>query len=252
MTTDCLIALGGNVGDVAATIANAVAALNVHPRIEQVGLSGLYATTPVGANASDPFLNAAATLKTSLSPLELLDVLQSLESAAGRKRTVHWGPRPLDLDLILFGEQVVSCERLQVPHPACWYRRFVLDPSAEIAAGMVHPVLGETVGELRERLLERPLLIALAGEDDGLLSRLIAEVAPRCGDVHLIGPAESGAQLAAPAMTVCLDPATHARLATSPPRRRSICLPQSADSPQQALMDVLTSALDVPVRQSPR
>ncbi|QDU37625.1 2-amino-4-hydroxy-6-hydroxymethyldihydropteridine pyrophosphokinase [Maioricimonas rarisocia] len=249
MTTDCLIALGGNRGDVAATIAEAASQLAIHPKIDQVQCSSLYVTAPVGANAADPFHNAAATLATSLSPHELLDVLQSIETAAGRERTIRWGPRPLDLDLILYGDRIVATESLCVPHPACWYRRFVLDPSVEIAAGMVHPVLHASIGELRQRLLERPLQVVLAGERPALISQLIEEMQSQFAEVALLQVDDAATE---PALTICLDAGTHERLRSSRGWQRTIRIPQSLELPQQAVMDVLTSALDEPERQTGR
>ncbi|MFG0336064.1 MAG: 2-amino-4-hydroxy-6-hydroxymethyldihydropteridine diphosphokinase [Maioricimonas sp. JB049] len=252
MRTDCLIALGGNRGDVAATIADAVAQLSSHRQIDLVQCSPLYVTAPVGINAADPFLNAAATLQTSLSPQELLQALQSLETAAGRERTIRWGPRPLDLDLILFGDRTVATESLTVPHPACWYRRFVLDPSVEIAREMVHPVLQVTVGELRQRLLERPLEVVLAGEHPSRVSQLIRGLQPQFGAVSLHGANETATDLTEPALTICFDSGTDERLRASRGWQRIIRIPPSVQDLQQTVTDILTSATDEPERQCNR
>jgi 2-amino-4-hydroxy-6-hydroxymethyldihydropteridine diphosphokinase len=117
----------------------------------------------MGDAAGDDFLNSAAELATELAPRELLQRLQEIENQFGRERTLRWGPRTLDLDLILYGDVVIDEPDLQVPHPACWYRRFVLDPLAELAPEVVHPVKQLTIGKLRARLLDRPLRVCLAG-----------------------------------------------------------------------------------------
>jgi 2-amino-4-hydroxy-6-hydroxymethyldihydropteridine diphosphokinase len=177
MTTS-LISLGGNLGDVAATIESALQRLRQTPGISVVAGSSMHRTPPVGANAGTEFVNAAAVLETTLTAHELLDRLLTIETELGRVRTIHWGPRTLDLDLICFGDTVINDPpRLQVPHPACWYRRFVLDPLTEIAPQFVHPEKGICIAELQRRLLPRPLHVSLIG-DTAELTTLIASVQP--------------------------------------------------------------------------
>ena len=156
--TTCLISLGGNLGDVAATIDRALRRLHQPPEIS-VGLrSSLFRTKPVGADAGAEFVYAAAVLETSLTAHELLDRLLATETELDRVRTIHWGPRTLDLDLLFFGEAIIDDRpRLRVPHPACWYRRFVLDPLVEIAPQFVHPEKNASMAELHRQLLPRPL-----------------------------------------------------------------------------------------------
>lgn len=163
--TRCQIALGGNVGDVPATFAAALRRV-AGPDLRVTAVSRLYETPPMGAHAGGTFLNAAATVLTTLEPLALLDRLLKAEDALGRVRTVRWGPRPLDLDLVLFGDAVIDSPRLRVPHPAYWFRRFVLDPLAEIAPAVVDPETGETVEALRERVAARPQRITVNGPDE--------------------------------------------------------------------------------------
>ncbi|MFN0199281.1 MAG: 2-amino-4-hydroxy-6-hydroxymethyldihydropteridine diphosphokinase [Planctomycetaceae bacterium] len=157
------IALGGNLGDVDSTIAQALQLLNDTPGIALLSSSTMHRTAPVGDNAGTPFGNAVAHLATDLEPLELLNRLQEIETQLGRVRTMRWGPRTLDLDLLLYGDEVIDHPRLQIPQPACWYRRFVLDPWVEIGAYVIHSVKRLTIGELRARLLVRPLSFTLVG-----------------------------------------------------------------------------------------
>ncbi len=155
--------MGGNVGNVEQTFQSALNDLAANPDIEVRQVSSLFHTPPMGGESGAAYLNAAAELAANCPPLELLDHLQSIETRQGRERTKHWGPRTLDLDLLLFGDEVLSHPRLTLPHPGCWYRRFVLDPLTEIAPEVVHPVKLLTIGELRTRLLNRPLKVGLAG-----------------------------------------------------------------------------------------
>lgn len=159
----CHIALGGNLGDVPQTFRRALECLDAFSECGVQAVSGLYRTPPVGTHAGTAFLNAAAQIECGLPPAQLLSRLQALETRLGRTRSRHWGPRTLDLDLLLHGNTTLHTPELTVPHPALWYRRFVLDPLCELAADVVHPVKGVTLGELRERLRAQPLTIALAG-----------------------------------------------------------------------------------------
>ena len=179
----CHISLGGNSGPVAQAFEQALRRLLNTGACCVVAVSSSHATTPVGDQAGAVFLNAAAELETALSPLELLDRLQSVERDLGRTRATHWGPRTLDLDLLFWGSRIIDSPRLVVPHPAAWYRRFVLDPLVEIASRFVHPVKEVEICALRDRLLARPLRVSLAGgtSDDkteliGLLSASFAAI----------------------------------------------------------------------------
>jgi 7,8-dihydro-6-hydroxymethylpterin-pyrophosphokinase len=113
----------------------------------------------MGPNAGQRFINAAACVETALPPYELLSLLQQIEVESGRTRTVRWGPRTLDLDLLCYGQQEMASDTLVIPHPGIWYRRFVLEPLSEIAAEWQHASLGMSVRDLRKRLECRPLKI---------------------------------------------------------------------------------------------
>ena len=159
------MSLGGNLGDVAVTIDRALERLHQPPEVVLGKRSSLHRTKPVGADAGAEFVNSATQLETSLSAHELLDRLLSVEAEFGRVRTIRWGPRPLDLDLLFFGDAIIDDRpRLRVPHPACWYRRFVLDPLVEIAPEFVHPGKEVSTAELHHRLMVRPLPVCVFNE----------------------------------------------------------------------------------------
>src|SRR5690242_4451407 len=121
---DCWIALGGNLGPVRQTFADALDLLRDAPGVSIREVSPIHQTRPVGSAAGSEYANAAAALTTDLAPLALLDLLLSIENRLGRVRETHWGPRTLDLDLLLYGSETIDLPRLTVPHPHLWYRRF--------------------------------------------------------------------------------------------------------------------------------
>ncbi len=136
------VALGANLGDPAATVKAAFAALANLPESRIVHCSSLYRTAPVGITAQPEFVNAVAQLETNLAPETLLDALLDIEQRFGRIRAERNGPRTLDLDLLLYGDQFVSLPRLTLPHPRLHLRAFVLYPLAEIAPDLKIPGRG--------------------------------------------------------------------------------------------------------------
>lgn len=139
--------LGSNLGDRAAQIARAVAALaaaGVRPRRQ----SSLYLTEPVGGIDQRPFLNIALEAETERMPLELLGAVLKIERALGRRRMVRLGPRAIDIDILFYGTSVVRMPQLVIPHPRIANRRFVLVPLNEIAPEWRHPALHRSVAEL--------------------------------------------------------------------------------------------------------
>jgi pantoate--beta-alanine ligase len=149
----CLLGLGSNLGDRVANLLRAVAALSSRPDIAVRRISSFHETEPVGGPAGQgKFLNAAALVETALSPAELLQTLAGIEQRMGRDRHEIWGPRTIDLDLLLYEQVVVETPQVVVPHPRMHERRFVLAPAAEIAPELVHPILELTVAELLSRL----------------------------------------------------------------------------------------------------
>ena len=149
--TTAVIALGSNIGDRRATLDRAITALRSLGTVTAV--SSFHETVPVGFTEQPKFLNAAALLDTELEPVPLLHALLEIEKANGRDRAVGppKGPRTLDLDLLLYGDAVLSTPELTLPHPEMHRRRFVLAPLTEIAPQLVHPILQRTIAELLRR-----------------------------------------------------------------------------------------------------
>lgn len=139
MATDAYIGLGSNLANPASQLARAVTALADLPQSTLVAQSPFYASRPVGPQDQPDFVNGAVWLKTGLSPLALLDQLQAIEQAHGRERKWHWGPRTLDLDLLLYGNDVIEQERLTVPHRELAKRDFVLQPLLDLNPHLALP-----------------------------------------------------------------------------------------------------------------
>jgi 2-amino-4-hydroxy-6-hydroxymethyldihydropteridine diphosphokinase len=157
-----LLGLGSNLGDRKANLDGAIAALRQMPGVNLRDVSSYHETPAVGGPAGQgPFLNAVATAEPTLEPHALLEDLRVIESRFGRQRTVRWGERTLDLDLLLFGDQVIETAELMVPHPRLVFRRFVLAPAAEVAPRAVEPWTRRTVSDLLANLDRRPSLVAL-------------------------------------------------------------------------------------------
>ena len=148
MTVTAYIALGANLGDRRAALEGAVQAVGAAALCRVVRVSRWIETEPVGGPPQPPFLNGAAEVETLLGPRAFLDLLLAVERSFGRERRVKWGPRTLDLDLLLWGDAVIVEPGLTVPHPRMRERRFVLEPLSEIAPDIRVPGAGATVREL--------------------------------------------------------------------------------------------------------
>lgn len=157
-----LIALGANQGNCRQTFQ---AAINGLAQIGDVtAVSSFRDTTPVGGPADQPqFLNAAAILRTADSPQELWRKLHRLEQSLGRVRHEHWGPRTIDLDLLLYDQRELNSAELVIPHPRLAFRQFVLEPAAEIAGDWIYPINGWSLQRLCESARSLPRLISLCG-----------------------------------------------------------------------------------------
>jgi len=160
----CLIGLGSNLGNRRHLLERAVELLAREPQFLLSARSGWRETAPIGGPAGqDPFLNGVAVVETSLAPEALLARLKGMEADLGRRPGRRWGPRCLDLDLLLYGETVLETAALSLPHPRMAWRRFVLEPAAEVAPAMLHPTTGWTVARLLDHLDTAVPYVAIAG-----------------------------------------------------------------------------------------
>ena len=145
------IGFGSNIDDRLTYIQNAIHALSETEGITLKKVSSVYTTAPVGYEAQAQFLNGVAAVQTALPPLSLLHTLKDIETTIGRKHRIRWGPREIDLDILICGDLCIQTEKLVIPHPEMHLRGFVLVPLAEIAPDLVHPVFQESIQTLLNR-----------------------------------------------------------------------------------------------------
>ena len=147
--TDCLIAVGSNLGDRIDHLRAGIAAIAGLDGVEITAVSALYETAPVGGpEQQGPYLNAALRVVTTRDAADLLADLHRIEADRNRVRRIRWGPRTLDLDLLVHGNTVVDTTELHVPHPRQHERRFVLVPVCDVAPDVIHPVLNRRMSDL--------------------------------------------------------------------------------------------------------
>ncbi|NBD16545.1 MAG: 2-amino-4-hydroxy-6-hydroxymethyldihydropteridine diphosphokinase [Cyanobacteria bacterium] len=147
----CAIALGSNLGESQQILEQAIQQLDTHSEVSVSAVSSWYETLPVGPEQPN-YLNGCALLTTSLSPGDLLATLLKIENEFGRVRQERWGARTLDLDILLYDDQVLATEHLQIPHPRMRERAFVLVPLAEIAPNWIDPVTGSAIAQLKQSI----------------------------------------------------------------------------------------------------
>lgn len=146
------LSFGSNMGDREDYINKAINYIGANDMIEVVNVSKIIETEPYGMTDQAKFLNLAMEVRTLLSPSKLLTFCKNLEKMAGRVKTEHWGPRPLDIDIVFYDNEIVDTEYLTVPHYDMHNRQFVLEPLAEIAPYLRHPILQKTVRQMLEEV----------------------------------------------------------------------------------------------------
>ncbi|CAD2080773.1 2-amino-4-hydroxy-6-hydroxymethyldihydropteridine diphosphokinase [Jeotgalicoccus coquinae] len=146
------LGLGSNIGDREESLNNAIAELSGVPGIQVTKISSRYETKPYGNTNQPDFINMAVEVDTNLTPLDLLETVLGIEHELGRVRTEIWGPRSIDIDVLLYEDLELKLTDLKVPHPEMHLRSFVIDPLYEIAPKREHPTLHMTVEKIKEQL----------------------------------------------------------------------------------------------------
>lgn len=142
------LGIGSNLGNRIKNLEIVISSLSRHPDIKVNVFSSFYETEPIGYKEQGWFINQVIQIETSLSPNYLLKVTQKIEEALGRKRAIKWGPRTVDIDILLYSDLIMNDSSLRIPHPHLTKRGFVLIPLAEIAPSLIHPILGESIRKI--------------------------------------------------------------------------------------------------------
>jgi 2-amino-4-hydroxy-6-hydroxymethyldihydropteridine diphosphokinase len=154
----CFVGIGSNVSDPAEQSLKAFDHVSGTDGVKFLRRSSLYKTEPVGSPDQEWFINAVAEIRTTLTARELLASLQAIENRMGRIRNGKWGPRTIDLDILLYGQEVIQEKDLYIPHPELHKRRFVLEPLCEIAPYVIHPAFGVSIRGLMDRLEDKSIV----------------------------------------------------------------------------------------------
>ncbi|MFH1243515.1 MAG: 2-amino-4-hydroxy-6-hydroxymethyldihydropteridine diphosphokinase [Pseudomonadota bacterium] len=152
MAKTAFIGIGSNLGDKLANCIKAIELIRGVTGCSLIAGSDFYRTEPVGVERQNWYVNAVISLSAGMSAQDLLSSLMGIEERMGRVRTRKWAPRTIDLDILLFGQDIMNDEDLEIPHPFMHLRRFVLVPMVQLAPDLIHPVLGKTMSELLENL----------------------------------------------------------------------------------------------------
>ena len=144
------LSFGSNLGDKKGYIDKAIAMLDSRSEIRNIKVSDLFVTKPYGPVEQDDFLNGCLELETYMDPEELVDHIHEIEDSFQRDRSIHWGPRPIDLDIIFYDDCIYNSKQLTIPHVDMENRMFVLEPLSQLCPGKRHPVWGKTVAQLKE------------------------------------------------------------------------------------------------------
>jgi 2-amino-4-hydroxy-6-hydroxymethyldihydropteridine diphosphokinase len=175
--TRSLLAVGANLGDRAAALRKTLELIAVLPGTQLLARSTWHETVPVGGpEGQASFLNGAVLVESLLAPGDFAAAMQDIERQLGRERVVRWDARTIDIDLLLYGDQIIDTAGLQIPHPRMSFRQFMLAPAAEIAGEMIHPTSGWTIAALLHQLHSRPRTVAVIADDTNIKKWLEAEL----------------------------------------------------------------------------
>ncbi len=184
-----LIALGSNLGDRAANLRHAIEKLDAHPSVRVIAYSRPFLTKPIGGpQDQDEFINASACVDTTLAPHQLFELLHEIETELGRQRRQRWAARLVDLDLLLYDDLVIDTPDLTIPHPRMAFRRFVLEPAAEVSPHIVHPLIGWNIQQLLDHLNTAINYVAVTGLPSTGKSELVRRVADVNSGLYIADP----------------------------------------------------------------
>src|SRR4051812_36412922 len=185
----CLLGLGSNLGNREATLRTALTDITALPDVQLVQHSKWYQSRPIGGPADQAeFLNAAAVVETTVAPLQFLDELGKIECRLGRHPAERWSARTIDIDILLYGNEVAETAMLTLPHPRMSFRRFVLEPAAEIAPRMLHPTIGWPVERLLLHLHAASDQMALISPSAETRIQIASVVCEHCGAIEVQSP----------------------------------------------------------------
>ncbi len=180
--TTCLLGLGSNLGDREAALNSALEQIDALPNVRVSRRSEWHRSRPLGGPPDQAeYLNAAAVVETTVPPLAFLELLQRIEARHGRVPADRWAARPLDIDLLLYGDEVIEMPQLTIPHLRMTFRRFVLEPAAGVAPRMAHPVIGWPVERLLLHLNAAKDEVVMLSPSEALRSELTAKLSQRFG-----------------------------------------------------------------------